>query len=185
MIMRLFDVVKFHSGLIISRERTTLHSTSQYNVLNYRCLTDTGSIDISKLDRLDLNKNIDEKFITKENDILIKLVYPFKAVLISKKEIGLLVTSNFCKIICSDKILPEYLIACLNSEKIDKKLKIESKNQSVNQISIKDLEKVEIEICDIQKQKIIAGLYNYYLKKMQLTKKILEKEQNIIKNIYK
>ena len=96
-----------------------------------------------------------------------------------------MITSNFCKIICSDKILPEYLIACLNSKIIDKKLKVESKNQSISQISIKDLENVEIELYDTKKQRIIANLYNEKKKKIQLTKIILEKEQRIIQNIYK
>ena len=154
-------------------------------MLNYKSITDDGSIDINKLDKLDLKENISTKFITKENDIIIKLVYPFKAVLISKSEIGIVVTSNFCKIICSDKVLPEYLIACLNSEKIDRNLKIESKNQTISQISIKDLEKVEIELHDIENQKRIANIYMNFLKRIQLTKTILEKEQRIIKNIYK
>ena len=185
MLVKLFDVVKFNSGLIISREKNTLNAKTQYNVLNYKSITEDGSIDINKLDKIDLNENINEKFITKINDVIIKLVYPYKSVLISEIEEGFLVTSNFCKIICGDKILPEYLIACLNSEKIEKKLKIESKNQSISQISIKDLEKVEIELYEIEKQKKIASLYNNCLKRIQLTKTILDKEQKIIKSIYK
>lgn len=182
---KLKDIVKFYSGLIISREKTSLQSKVHYDVLNYKSLADYVNIDLNKLEKVYTKEDVNIKYITKKNDIILKLVYPFKAILISEKESGILITSNFCKIICSDKVLPEYLIACLNSEKIDKKLKVESKNQSVNQISIKDLENVEIELYDIQKQKIIARLYNDYLKKIQLTKKILEKEQKIIKNIYK
>lgn len=185
MIEKLSEIVKIHSGLIISRERAIMYRKTQYNVLNYRSVTDEASIDVDRLDKLFLNDNINKKFITNENDIIIKTVYPFKAVLISKKETGILVTSNFCKIVCSDRILPEYLVACLNSEKIDRILKIESKNQSMNQISIKDLEKIEIEVYSTDKQKAIANLYNNYLKRIQLTKTILEKEQRIIKNIYK
>lgn len=185
MIVKLSEVVKFYSGLIVSRERADLYKKAQYNALNYKSITENGNIDISKLDKLDLNNDINDKFITKENDVILKLAYPFKAVLIDKTEIGIVITSNFCKLICNDRILPEYLIACLNSEKIDRKLKIESKNQIISQISIKDLEKIEIEIYDMQKQKTIANLYNDYLKKIKLTNMILEKEKSIIKNIYK
>ena len=173
----LSKIVKFNSGLIISRERTILHSKSQYNVLNYKSITDDGKIDINKLDRLDLKENISTKFITKENDIILKLAYPFKAVLISKSETGIVITSNFCKITCIDRVLPEYLIACLNSEKIDRELRIESKNQSMNQISIKDLEKIKIEMYSTDKQKVIANLYSNYLERIQLTKTILEKNK--------
>lgn len=182
---KLSKVVKFYSGLIISRERALKYTKVRYNVINYKCITNTGCIDTNKLDILDLNANINEKFIAKENDVILKLVYPFKAILIKEKEKGTLITSNFCKIVCSDRILPEYLVACLNSEKIDRILKIESKNQIINQISIKDLEKIEIEMYDIEKQKIIANLYNDYLKRIQLTTTILEREQKIMKNIYK
>ena len=185
MIVKLCKLVKFYNGLIISREKTALKNKTIYNVLNYKSITENGEIDLGRLDRLYLNDDINDKFISKENDIILKMVYPFRAVLINKKETGILITSNFCKLICNDRILPEYLIACLNSEKIDRKLKIESKNQIISQISIKDLEKVEIEIYDIQKQKIIANLYNDYLKKIKLTNMILEKEKSIIKNIYK
>ena len=183
--IKLKDIVKFYSGLIISRQKAYSKSKILYSVLNYKSITDSLNIDINKLDKVYTKEEVDKKYITNKNDIIIKLVYPFKAILIREKKSGILITSNFCKIICSDKILPEYLIACLNSKIIDKKLKVESKNQSISQISIKDLENVEIELYDTKKQRIIANLYNDYLKKIQLTKIILEKEQRIIQNIYK
>ena len=182
---KLSELVKINSGLIISREKTPNNNRNQYRVLNYKCINENGEINLKALDILDLIKNIDDKFITKENDIIVKMVYPFKAILIGKQEKDLIITSNFCKITCLNEILPEYLVACLNSEKIDRVLKIESKNQTINQISIKDLEKVEIELHDIENQKRIANIYMNFLKRIQLTKTILEKEQRIIKNIYK
>lgn len=185
MFVKLGEIVKISSGLIVSRERTSSSNRRIYNVLNYRGIDGEGNIILSALDRIDLNNKIDEKFITKENDVIMKMTYPFKALLIKKQEENLLITSNFCKIICLNKILPEYLVACLNSDKISKKLKVESKNQTINQISIKDLAGIEIELYDIEKQKKIAITYMNYLKRIQLTRMILEKEQKIIKNIYK
>lgn len=185
MFVKLGEIVKISSGLIISREKTSSSNRRIYNVLNYRSIDGDGNIILSALDRIDLNNRIDEKFITKENDIIVKLTYPFKAILIKKCEEGLLITSNFCKIACSNKILPEYLAVCLNSEMIDRVLRIESKNQTINQISIKDLARLEIKLLDLEMQKKIAITYMNYLKRIQLTRMILEKEQKIIKNIYK
>ncbi len=185
MYVELDEIVKISSGLIISRERTSSGNRRMYDVLNYRSIDEDGNIVLSALDKLNLSNRIDEKFITKESNIIMKMAYPFKAILIGKQEENLLITSNFCKIICLNKVLPEYLVACLNSDKISRKLKVESKNQTINQISIKDLAGIEIELCDIEKQKKIAITYMNYLKRIQLTKMILEKEQKIIKNIYK
>ena len=185
MYVKLVELVNLSSGLILSREKATSNNRREYGVLNYKSVGENGDITLSTLDKLDLKNTIDEKFITKENDIIVKLTYPFKAILIKNREEGLLITSNFCKIACSNKILPEYLVACLNSDKISRELKVESKNQTINQISIKDLAGIEIELYDIEKQKKIAITYMNYLKRIQLTRMILEKEQKIIKNIYK
>lgn len=183
--IRLDELVNISSGLIISREKTSSSNRRTYNVLNYRGIDGDGNIVLSMLDKLELSNSIDEKFITKKNDIIVKMAYPFKAVLIGKQEENLLITSNFCKITCLDKILPEYLVACLNSEWIGRILRVESKNQTINQISIKELAGLKIKLYDLKKQKIIADMYMKYLKKIQLTKMILEKEQKILKNIYK
>lgn len=185
MYVKLEELVNISSGLIVSRERTSSSNRRIYDVLNYRSIDGDGNIVLSILDKLELSNSIDEKFITKEKDIVVKMAYPFKAVLIKKHEEGLLITSNFCKIVCSNKILPEYLVACLNSEMVDRILRIESKNQTINQISIKELLRLEIKLYDLEMQKKIAMTYMNCLKRIQLTKMVLEKEQKIIRNIYK
>ena len=111
MFVKLGEIVRISSGLIISREKTSSSNRRIYNVLNYRSIDGDGNIILSALDRIDLNNKIDEKFITKENDVIMKMTYPFKAILIKKQEENLLITSNFCKIICLNKVLPEYLVA--------------------------------------------------------------------------
>lgn len=183
MLEKLSNLAKFNSGLIISRERPKCNDSAQYRVLNYRCIDENGVVDIRALDVMDLNRDIDDKFITRLNDIVVKLVHPFKAALIEKDMCGILITSNFCKITCEDKILPEYLVAYLNSRVIEKKLSKEAKNQTMNQVNIRDLEKIEIEMHDKHKQKIIASIYQSYIKKIKITNEILKAEEKIIKNI--
>lgn len=183
---QLGSIVKFNSGLIIAREKSIDENSSiQYKVLNYKCIDEHGIINDNLLDIENFKDKIDNKYLTKNQDIIVKLVEPFTPIMIDGEHEEIVITSNFCKITCSEEVLPEFLIACLNSNMVAKFLRLEAKNQTFRQISIKELEKIEIEIFDKGKQMMIAQIYNMNLQKISLTKQILKKEQDILKNIYK
>ena len=72
--IKLKDIVKFYSGLIISRQKAYSKSKILYSVLNYKSITDSLNIDINKLDKVYTKEEVDKKYITNKNDIIIKLV---------------------------------------------------------------------------------------------------------------
>jgi restriction endonuclease S subunit len=116
----------------------------------------------------------DEKRITKVNDIVIKITTPFAAALIDEAHEGLLV-SSFCMIINNlpDNLLPEYLVAYLNSEEGIAHVSANMRESTMATISILSLKNLEIVIPSMDKQKKIAKAFNVYLNNLILTQKLI------------
>ena len=87
----------------------------------------------------------DEKRITKENDVIIKITPPFAAALVDKKHEGLLV-SSFCMLLTDipEEIKPEYLVAYLNSERGVAQVTSRMTGSTISTISVVALKQIYI-----------------------------------------
>lgn len=117
----------------------------------------------------------DEKRITKENDVVIKITPPFAAALVDKKHEGLLV-SSFCMLLTDipEEIKPEYLVAYLNSERGVAQVTSRMTGSTISTISVVALKQIYIPILPIKKQNEICKAFNTYLKNIELSKKLIE-----------
>lgn len=117
----------------------------------------------------------DEKRITKENDVIIKITPPFAAALVDKKHEGLLV-SSFCMLLTDipEEIKPEYLVAYLNSEGGVAQVTSRMTGSTISTISVVALKQIYIPILSIEKQNEICKAFNAYLKNIELSKKLIE-----------
>ena len=117
----------------------------------------------------------DEKRITKENDVIIKITPPFAAALVDKKHEGLLV-SSFCMLLTDipEEIKPEYLVAYLNSERGVAQVTSRMTGSTISTISVVALKQIYIPILPIEKQNEICKAFNAYLKNIELSKKLIE-----------
>ena len=117
----------------------------------------------------------DAKRITKENDIIIKVTPPFAAALVDKNHEGLLV-SSFCMILneLPNEILPEYLVAYLNSENGVAQVTSSMSGSTISTISVASFRKIMIPVPSIGEQESIAKAFKTYLGNIELSKKLIE-----------
>lgn len=88
----------------------------------------------------------DPRRITKEGDIIIKLVQPFSACIIGKEEEGLLV-SSFCAIIRNindESVTREYLLAYLNSAQGIAQVTSKMGGSTIQTISMKGIRTIQL-----------------------------------------
>jgi restriction endonuclease S subunit len=119
----------------------------------------------------------DERKLTHEGDIVIKLTQPFSACLIGKDDCGLLV-SSFCAIIRGNKsVVPEYLVAYLNSYKGVRQVTSMMAGSTISTISLKNVGALSIPIPSVGKQKEIGKAYENRIKAIQLADRLKELEE--------
>ena len=104
----------------------------QYRLLNLKAINNKGFIEDFLLDDFETIEEIKPVYITQLRDIVVRLTFPFTAVLIDEMHTGLIIPSHFV-VIRTDtkKIIPEYLFWLLNTEKVRQQLQ-----QNVNSTMI-------------------------------------------------
>ncbi len=118
--------------------------------------------------------NIDERRVTKENDIVIKVTPPFAAALVDKNHENLLV-SSFCMILngLPNEILPGYLTAYLNSDDGVKQVTSHMAGSTISTINVASLKNIVIPVPSLEKQKLISEAFLKYLNNIELSKKLI------------
>lgn len=125
----------------------------------------------------DYKVELDEKKITHEGDIVVKLSSPYNAVIINKENEGMLV-SSFCSIIRNvESIDKKYLVAFLNSEICQKQLETSVHGSVMSVLSIRILENLSIPVPSLEKQREIGEFFEKTIKNRILFKKIIELEE--------
>lgn len=124
----------------------------------------------------DYKTTFDERKLTHEGDIIVKLSAPFNACLIDKENEGMLV-SSFCSIIRDVKeIDKKYLVAFLNSDVCQKQL-INSVSGSIMSIlSNGKLGELSIPTPEMSKQVEIGEFFEKTIKNRTLLQKIIKLE---------
>lgn len=180
MVKQLFGEIKsidLIGGQITSRvEDKTGESGKSVDVLIPKAIIH-GSVDHNNLGKLIIKSEIEDKKMTKEGDIVIKLSTPYDSCIITKNDEGLLVPS-FCAIIrCLDNSINKgYLVAYLNSEACISQIRNLVVGSTIAILSTGTLKKIEIFIPDKDKQLVISNDYLNALRKEQLLNKIIELE---------
>lgn len=135
-----------------------------------------GYIDDESLLINDYKVEPDEKKLTKEGDIIIKLAAPYRATLIDKEHEGLLV-SSFCSIIRDIKAIDKkYLVAYLNSDICVKQLEMRAVGTTIAMLSNGKLYNLPVPVPSADVQKSIGEYFEKTIKNRLLLKKIIEVE---------
>ena len=178
--MRIEDVAIVSSGLVVARKKAIHQSdiVKRYKQLNLRCFNKNGYIENGFLEILEAKEIIHESYLTKENDIVIRLTEPFTAVYITKKDVGYVVSSNFCIVRCSNKCDSIFLSYYINSDNAKKKLLSNTQGSVMKNINISSIEELEIPRIPIGKQKTLGKLLLSQTLKIISANKILELEED-------
>lgn len=125
----------------------------------------------------DYRTTFDDKKLTHEGDIVVKLSAPYNAVIIDKDHEGMLV-SSFCSIIRNvTQIDKKYLVAFLNSDIAQTQLKNSVVGTIMSILSNGKLGELEIPVPSIEKQEAIGLYFEKTIKNRELLKKIIKLEE--------
>jgi len=165
------------TGLVVKRKQADQFEVdfSAYKLLTLKSLDQDGYLNSHRLEDFDSTEILDPKYLTKLNDVVIRLSSPYTAILIREGEAGHIISSLFITIRNLDKrVLPEYLSILLNNEKIKQyliKCSVGSKIQIVNTSSIKN---IDIEIPNLEQQKKIIEITILIKKEKRLFAELLK-----------
>ena len=185
---KISEIADIQSGLVLSRKASKENmNVYSYQRLTLRSVTEDCLLDISSFETYEACEPIDEQFLTKENDIIVRLFAPVCATLITKDYEGLVVPSQLAIIRLKDSCpyLPGYLSVYLTNERSLENL-IEGAGMAAQKIiKVGNVAELEIPCLPIEKQKMISDIANEQLNIVALYKKIIEQEALRTKTVIK
>jgi len=173
---KLADIANIHSGLVLSRKEAGVgvESTYKYKQLNLRSVSEDGQINIEILDDFFSNDSIKETFITRENDIVLRLFAPIRPVFISANYTGLIVPSQFVILrVKKHEILPEFLYMHLSRKDTINDIYAKEGGYTMRNVRISTLSDLSIPILSIKKQSEIVSIYEVHNKRKELYNDLL------------
>ncbi len=189
-IYKISEIADIQSGLVLSRKAAKGNDNVHlYQRLTLKSVTEDSLLDVASFESYAASEAIDEQFITKENDIIIRLFAPVCATLIKKENEGLVVPSQLAIIRPKNgcPYLPGYLSVYLTNERSLENLIVGAGMSAQKIIKVGNVAELEIPCLPIEKQKIISDIANEQLNIVALYKKIIEQEtlrtRSIIKDI--
>lgn len=188
---KISEIADIQSGLVLSRkaanEKTSVYP---YKRLTLRSVTEECLLDITSFEEYAASEPIDGQFLTKENDIIVRLFAPVCATLITKDYEGLVVPSQLAIIRLKDDYmyLPGYLSVYLTNQRILENL-VEGAGMAAQKIiKVGNIAELEIPCLPMEKQEMISDIANEQLNIVALYKKIIEQEslrtKSVIKDIF-
>ena len=136
----------------------------------------------SSLGKQNLIKDVDPKYYTKKDDVVMKLTADYDATLINKEQEGFIISSLVC-VIRSCKIDPGYLCAILNSDFIKNRLMSKAAGAIRPMLKVSDIRGLEIPIIETKDQEAIGEAYILSIKKTSVLQDMIANEKNIMKAV--
>lgn len=156
----------------------------QGKVIIPKCILNDGTIAVNELPLEKLKALPDEKKITKEGDIVIKLSTPYDSAIITEETAGCIVPS-FCAIIRCNDIEREYLQAFLSTDECKNQLKKQIAGALVTLLSVGKLGNIDVPYPNKALQKRIGEAYVRNQEKVSILKRIIELENKKNDAIFK
>lgn len=186
--MKLKKIAKINTGLVLNRKKAKSKENiaMKYKLITLKSISQIGIIDKNELDKFNSNEILSENYITKFNDVVIRLSEPNTAVFIDKELEGLLIPSQFCLIrVKSDKINPKFLSWYLNSNYVKKEIQKSLIGSAIAIIKTSFLNDLEIRNISLEKQNKIVEINDLKIKEEKLTKKLIEEKNKLYNGLIK
>lgn len=175
--MKLKEMADISMGILPGREENKAGSRI-YKLFDIKSYEENTEYGIFYTD-----KNFEDK-LTRENDLLFRLVYPNKLIYINKESEYLLVPSQLCIIRTNKEILnPTFLKWYLESKLGKEKLMLEMRGSSIQKISVASLRNIEVPMIEIEKQRKIEDLINLWKKEKETLEILIQSKEKLYNSI--
>ena len=174
------------TGMVVSRKKSKLGHGFIYKLFTLKSFNENGYLDKEYLDEFMSTEKLDNKQISQEGDIIVRLSYPNTAIYITKGLEGILVPSLFIIIrINNNNILNNYVQICLNSDAIKKQLIADTVGSTISIVKTSSFRKFIIPIYPIKYQEKIINMNNLILEEEYLLNKLVKEKTLYHKAIMK
>ncbi len=176
--MKLGDIADIRSGLVLSRKESKTISKYRYALLNLRSFNEDAYIEKDKVDVFFSIEKLNDDYLTKKDDIVIRLSRPYTSVLIDIDTEDMIISSNFVVIRVNKKyILPEYLVWLLNTKRIKHKIYENTTSNMIGAIKPKFFSDFEIDLLSLQEQEKIGKINSLSKREYQLMLNLAEEKK--------
>lgn len=179
-LIELSKVCDISAGLVLRRKeaQTKNEIAKVYKVITLKSFEDDGWINLEYLDDYNSIELLDDRYITKENDILIRLSNPYTAIQVKAEQAGFVIPSLFAIVRLNQKEIDSgYLSFILNSDTIKQSYFKNAMGITIPVIRMQTIRETQIPLVSIGKQHIISKISDLMIKEKRLHQQLtLEKE---------
>lgn len=152
--MILNDMAEIFSGL--SYRRYLDENGEDFKVIVQRSIKKDG--ELSDFEEMSLKSDIKERYFTQENDVLMKMTYPYDVVCVKEK--NLVISDRIAIIRLKEGYDPEFIAHLLTNVHIKKQLHELGGSGKIPHTSLKEIKQLQIIIPDFKTQKKYGELLN-------------------------
>lgn len=167
-------------GLVLNRKEAKITETvyRQYKRLNLRSFQEDGHLNVNELDDFDSMELLDEPFLTRPNDIIIRLFAPLAPILIQENEAGFVIPSQLAVVRLKKDapILPGYLRWYLSSQAVSDKLLLAEDSYVQRSIKIGALSVLPVPLLSLRKQELIIQICETGIRRENLYRELIKQE---------
>lgn len=176
--VKLSAFAEIRSGLVLARKQSETPTANNYKLLILKSINQNGYIDIDLLENYYATEDLNENYITRRGDIIIRISSPYTAVLIDESTSGLVVSSYFTIIRSSkNKLMPEYLYWLLNNEETFKTIQRNNFGNILGSIRPQFFSDMEIDLLPLPEQEKIAQLNLLFKQEKKLLLELIEQKE--------
>lgn len=171
--VKLEDMAEIFSGL--SYRRYLDDAGEKFKVIVQRSIKRDG--ELSDFDELALKSNIKERYFTQENDVLMKMPYPYDVVCV--KEEGLVISDRIAIIRLKKDYDPDFITHLLTNTHIKKQLHELGSSERIPHTSLKEIKQLKLIVPDLDTQIKYGELLNTINDKIYEDQRQLEYDRNL------
>lgn len=173
------------SGLVSKRKEAPPDVEGfHYKILTLRSFNNKGFIEKENVDEFVSVEKIDDKYLARVGDIVIRLSNPFTAALIDQDNQGMIITSLFAILRPKENIVnPEYVVICLNSEFMEKQYLKDASGSALRIIKTSVIKDYNIKFPDLYRQMQIIELNRLMFRESNLLEKLVANKKQYNKAI--
>ena len=186
--IKLNDIAKIKTGLVLSRKKAEAHTPSEYSykTVSLKSFAENAIYDNSFADEFISNEQISEEYKVSLGDILLRLREPNFAVYIDKEYSELVYTSLMVRIrIGSDKFDPHFVAHYLNSSAVKRALAPDVSGTAIAMIGVASINNIKIPTLNLQTQNKIVKYLNLVRQESEILQNLTAAKQKYHKSIFK
>lgn len=186
--MKLKELVEVRIGLSLERKKANIGSinTIEYKALTLKSFANPNNLEELPCECFTADTEIGAQYLTKENDVIIRLRSPNHAIFINNNNSGLIVSSLMAIItnISPNILNSKYLAYYLNSQYIQNQLIKNTQGTSIQMIKTVDLLDLEISLPTLEKQKKITICIDAANQEIDLLRKLIDEKNKLKTEIF-